>query len=1039
VRIYADLHVHSRFSRATGKDATLRQFALWAGRKGLALVGTGDFTHPAWFGEIRDQLVPAEQGLFRLNPRDEEAARAQLPAACRDAVQPVRFILSVEVSTIYKAQDATRKVHHVIVVPDLAAAERLSRGLARIGNIASDGRPILGLDSRDLLEIALESGPGSFLIPAHVWTPWFSALGSKSGFDSIADCYRDLAGHIFAIETGLSSDPAMNRRVSALDSYRLVSNSDAHSPAKLAREACIFDADLSFGSIRGALETGKGYLGTIEFFPEEGKYHLDGHRKCNVRLEPAETRRNKGLCPVCGKPVTVGVMNRVEELADRPEAPRQAGGAAFRSAIPLPEILGEIIGAGPDTKGVTAAYGQLLDQLGPELFILDSLPLEELARKSSANFVEAVARMRDGRVIREGGYDGEYGTIRLFGPGELAVRDDAPLLLDAPAAPRRTRRKSAPAGVAPEQQRSGVSPAAVRETPEPYGTCPRELAGLDSEQRLAAETLDGPLMIVAGPGTGKTRTLTQRLAWLIRSRGADPASCLAITFTNRAAAEMRERLAGLLPPDQAGAVPVLTFHALGLRLIREWSGRLGFGAVPRVADEDEMLAAAAAALNVEFGEAVKALTRVSLAKRGFNAIPDPAADAERDAYDAAMRARGLLDFEDLIALPLALLERDGEALAQCRSRFAWVSVDEFQDVDQRQYRLMKLLAPPESNLCVIGDPDQAIYGFRGSDVRCFEMFSNDYPAARTVSLTRNYRSDGAIVKGAVQAIAPQTLVAGRRLFPERGASTRIVMHDSASEAGEAAFVARTVESLMGGASFHAVDSGRAEPGAPGSFAFSDFAVLYRTESVSAPVAEALARAGLPFQKRSHRRLAENASVRRVVAQMEAVRVGDGPAGRLEAVAASAPADDPGHAMAREALRPIAARCADMAQFRSDLALASDADLWDPRAQCVSLLTIHAAKGLEFPVVFVVGCEDGVLPLRVGKDTDMAEERRLFFVAMTRARDRLYLCRARRRSWRGTGRSLPPSPFLEDIERAIADHQRSESRAHLPRAEQMDLL
>lgn len=1038
MKLYADLHVHSRFSRATGKDATLRQFALWAGRKGLALVGTGDFTHPAWSGEIRDLLVPAEQGLFRLNPRDEEAVRAQLPAACRDAVQPARFILSVEVSTIYKAGDVTRKVHHVIVVPDLAAADRFSRGLARIGNIASDGRPILGLDSRDLLEIALESGPGSFLIPAHVWTPWFSALGSKSGFDSIADCYRDLAGHIFAIETGLSSDPAMNRRVSALDRYRLVSNSDAHSPAKLAREACMFDADLSFDSIRGALETGKGYLGTIEFYPEEGKYHLDGHRKCDVRLEPAETRRNKGLCPVCGKPVTVGVMNRVEELADRPDAPRQAGAAAFRSAIPLPEILGEIIGTGPDSKGVTAAYGQLLDQLGPELFILDNLPLEEMAGKASARFVEAVARMRDGRVIREAGYDGEYGTIRLFSPAELAGHDDAPLLLDAPAAPRRPRRKSAPAP-ASEQAQSVPRPAAVREAPESYGTCPLELAGIDPDQRLAAETLDGPLIIVAGPGTGKTRTLIHRLAWLIRSRGADPASCLAITFTNRAAAEMRERLAGLLPPDQAGVVPVLTFHALGLRLVREWSARLGFSAAPRVADEDELLAAAAAALNVGFGDAVKALTRVSLAKRGFTAIPDPAVEAERAACGAVMRERGLLDFEDLILLPLALLERDAEALDQCRRRFAWISVDEFQDVDHRQYRLMKLLAPPEANLCVIGDPDQAIYGFRGSDVRCFEMFSRDYPAARTVSLTRNYRSDGAIVKGAVQAIAPQTLVAERRLSAERGTSTRIVMHDSASEAGEAAFVARTIESLMGGASFHAVDSGRAEPGAPGSFAFTDFAVLYRTESQSAAVAEALTRTGLPFQRRSHRRLAENASVRRVVADMEAVRGGDGPAGRLDATAASAPSDDPGYALAREALKPIAARCTDMAEFRSELALASDADLWDPRAQCVSLLTIHAAKGLEFPVVFVVGCEDGVLPLRVGKETDMAEERRLFFVAMTRARDRLYLCRARRRPWRGTGRSLSPSPFLADIERALADHQRSEARSHLPHAEQLGLF
>ena len=317
MRFHADLHIHSKYSRATSRDLDLEHLAWWAARKGIAVVGTGDFTHPAWRAELKDKLVAAEPGLFRLRDDIEKGIAEKLPPACR---ADVRFMLEVEISTIYKKAERTRKIHHLIYAPDFATADRISERLARIGNIASDGRPILGLDSRNLLEITLESSPDAYLVPAHIWTPWFAALGSQSGFDSIAQCYGDLSGHIFAVETGLSSDPAMNWRVSLLDRYRLASNSDAHSPGKLGREATTFDCDLDYFAIRRALATGQGYVGTVEFFPEEGKYHLDGHRKCNVRLTPAETRAHGGRCPVCGESATVGVLHRVEALADRSEA-----------------------------------------------------------------------------------------------------------------------------------------------------------------------------------------------------------------------------------------------------------------------------------------------------------------------------------------------------------------------------------------------------------------------------------------------------------------------------------------------------------------------------------------------------------------------------------------------------------------------------------------------------------------------------------------------------------------------------------------------
>ena len=417
MRFYADLHVHSRYSRATSRNCDLENLSYWGQKKGISVIGTGDFTHPAWFGEIKDKLAFAEPGLFRLRDDLEREIREKLPGSCRSIT---RFMLSVEISTIYKKGDKTRKIHHLIYAPSLHQAEFISRKLDRIGNIKSDGRPILGLDSRHLLEIVLEAGEGCYLVPAHIWTPWFAVLGSKSGFDSIDECYGDLAQHIFAVETGLSSDPEMNRLVSGLDRYRLVSNSDAHSPAKLGREACIFNTDLDYFSMRRALETGAGYGGTAEFFPEEGKYHLDGHRKCNIRLAPEKSRELGGICPVCNRPLTLGVLHRVRELADRQEQAKTETTDPFVSLIPLPEVIAETKGVGPGSKTVAREYDRVLNRLGAELPILTDIPLEEIqSHSSSPLFPEAIARMRNGDVIREAGYDGEYGRIKLFHEEEM--------------------------------------------------------------------------------------------------------------------------------------------------------------------------------------------------------------------------------------------------------------------------------------------------------------------------------------------------------------------------------------------------------------------------------------------------------------------------------------------------------------------------------------------------------------------------------------------------------------------------------------------
>jgi uncharacterized protein (TIGR00375 family) len=417
----ADLHIHSRYSRACSRSLEPESLYRWCQLKGITVLGTGDFTHPAWAAELKSKLVEAEPGLYRLRPGLESPQDARVPDSCR---APVRFLLEGEISCIYKRNGKVRKVHHLVFAPSLAAAERISARLGAIGNIRSDGRPILGLDSRDLLSIVRESDPQAYLVPAHAWTPHFAVFGSESGFDSLEECFGDLAREIFAVETGLSSDPPMNWRLSALDRLALISNSDAHSPEKLGREANLFDCELSYAGLFSALRgrDPKRFLKTLEFFPEEGKYHADGHRKCDARLDPAETIRRGGLCPACGKPVTVGVLHRVEKLADRKKGKRPVGAADFESLIPLKEALGQVLRVGPASVKVDALYHRLLARFGPELRILREVPPSDLEREGLPLVALALDRMRKGKVSLEPGYDGEYGVISLLDEKDFRSR-----------------------------------------------------------------------------------------------------------------------------------------------------------------------------------------------------------------------------------------------------------------------------------------------------------------------------------------------------------------------------------------------------------------------------------------------------------------------------------------------------------------------------------------------------------------------------------------------------------------------------------------
>jgi len=409
MRFVADFHIHSRYSLATSSQLAPETLDLWARKKGINVVGTGDAVHPKWLSELKEKLSPLDNGLFTLKKKFMHEQVKELKET-----DGVGFILTVELSCIYKRDGKTRKVHNIVVAPSFDAIDKMCKKLSMIGNIVSDGRPILGLDSQDLLDIVLSADEKAFIIPAHIWTPWFSVLGSKSGFDTVDECYGSLSKHIFAVETGLSSDPKMNRQCSFLDKYTLVSNSDAHSPENLGREANIFNTIVSYDAIVKSLKgLDNGFVGTIEYFPEEGKYHLDGHRKCAISWEPSVTEKHKGICPVCGKEVTFGVASRVHELADRKESDAPYKGKPFYSITPLKNILSEIYGVGHASKKIAAVYEKLISEKGSEFSILLDIPIGEL-EKTDPKLAAGIDNMRQGRVTLCSGYDGVFGTVKVF-------------------------------------------------------------------------------------------------------------------------------------------------------------------------------------------------------------------------------------------------------------------------------------------------------------------------------------------------------------------------------------------------------------------------------------------------------------------------------------------------------------------------------------------------------------------------------------------------------------------------------------------------
>ncbi|MGE5558236.1 MAG: UvrD-helicase domain-containing protein [Bacillota bacterium] len=1116
MKFIADFHIHSHYSIATSRQCDPENLCRWAARKGLALIGTGDFTHPAWRKELREKLAPAEEGLYKLKAEYLPDG----PEGAGFAPSQIRFIVSGEISSIYKRYGKTRKVHNLVLLPDLDAADKLASSLAEIGNINADGRPILGLDSRNLLEMCLEKCAESVFIPAHIWTPHFSLFGANSGFETIEECFDDLTSYIFALETGLSSDPSMNWRLSAIDRFRLVSNSDAHSPANLAREANFFDTDFSFHGIRAALsgENPAGFAGTLEFYPEEGKYHYDGHRNCGICWKPSETKSHRGICPVCGGKVTIGVLHRVEELADRPERYRPPHVPGYECLVPLNDIIADALDSAPAAKSVQERYQYLINAFGAELDILRHIPVVDISAKAGRLIGEGVDRARGGRLEIRPGFDGKYGRIQIFsaneradlggqgslfkskkkavrpGPGEKPgkKKDFFELALEI-TPPRKTYRKSHSVSV----------------------NFPLSLDSLNDAQREAVISRGRPLMVIAGPGTGKTQTLTARIAYLLKE-GVAPGAITAVTFTNKASEAMRKRLHDMAPKSAVNCLHIGTFHRICLDMLR---GMDEYARI-NILDERDSLAVLQEALEGqdELKEAGKIQREISLLKSiGILADASMLPAAYRRAYQryqALLLEYGAFDFDDILLASEKLWEADSQFRKAAGIKFSHLLVDEFQDINTVQYKLIRQWAGYGENLFVIGDPDQAIYGFRGADYRFFGSLAEDYPRIKIIQLRTNYRSRPPILSAANSVIAhnPDTIRA--ELNGCLSGGHHVTVMEASSDLAEGIAVVKEINRLVGGATMLEAHGQRSRPGPESNayLSFAEIAVLFRTGQQAGILERCFLREGIPYRVIGQKSFLQEEGVAELLQFFKALvepenifhwmqvfrqqyfRISSGTwekirkqhsAGRsIPEIAAYISRESagpekksfdrlmdaytryhacldntaPGVLFARwleenkaeespgiRHLLRAAEEYVNIADFLYNFSFGREADWTRKGENCqgpeaVTLMTIHAAKGLEFPAVFVTGVEDGLLPLiRNEGENNMEEERRLFFVATTRARERLYYSFAQKRRRRGAMEMMESSRFLNEIPPRYLDWFRQDRKKRDHAGKQMNLF
>ncbi len=1027
----ADLHIHSKYSRATSKFSDIPNLYKYALIKGINVLGTGDFTHPAWFQEIKEYLIPDGKGLFDLK---EEVRREILKDIPYLSNSIMKFILSVEISSIYKKNGKVRKIHNVILMPDLESVEKFNKKLEGIGNIHSDGRPILGLDSKTLFEIALEVNPDIMFIPAHIWTPWFSLFGAKSGFDDIKECFEDLTDNITALETGLSSDPPMNWRLSMIDKFNLVSNSDAHSPDNLAREANLFNTELSYKAIFNALKNkeSKEFLGTVEFFPEEGKYHLDGHRNCGVRLTPKEAIKNNLICPVCGKPITIGVLHRVEELADREEGEKPPIYKDFESLVPLKEIIAEAMGIGKNSVKVLNIYNGLIEKLGSELHILRDISIEDIKEASSEIIAEGIRRVRNKEIELLAGFDGEYGQIKIFTEDERTTNAAQMLLISQKFLTKKDKLK--PRHISIKRSVPDIKIETIEEE--------IEIKNVSQEEAIKNE--DYPEVVIAGPGSGKTYTLIQKVIYLIKEKNLYPENILAFTFTNKAASEILERVKKEIPDSEK--IKVGTFHSIAYEILKE--NNIPF----EIFDDNDVSLLIKRILN---GLKIKKSTasiinKIKLIKTNLQNINNEEEEFKKifDLYQTELKKYNGMDYEDIIIYTLRLFKDSPEVLQKYHNKYKFILIDEFQDITILEYKFVIALSNKGKNLFIIGDPDQSIYKFRGAKPELLKSIISKFNRGKKIYLNINYRNPSLIFKGAAAVIKDISEFFNKEdinIITTSRVKEKINILKAPTELSAAIQTAKLITELTGGSNMAQSDMlGELFK----TYSFSDIAILVRLSSQIPLLEETLITEGIPYKILGAKSFLDTTGLRAIINfirllmepfnKFRLIQIITTPFFKIEEklikeieneenpkiimndilnksknsnlhtlsdiymeLIGLEPDNRPDQIFKIinfpeiknfNRLKQIALSFNTVGDFLKNILLGKEQDIDyanNLEKETVSILTLHSAKGLEFPVVIIFEVNDGIIPY-TEREYDLDEERRLFYVGMTRSKEKLYL-------------------------------------------------
>lgn len=1249
----ADLHIHSPYTQGGHRDLSLESIALWAMRKGVHLVGTGDWTHPKWWNELRSKLIPAEDGLFRLRDDVAELVRQQLPSKLHEA--KLRFVLQAELSNVYEQDGKVRKIHHLLFVPDFARAQHIQKQLTAFGDLSADGRPTVSLSSRDFVELVSESSHRSFVIPAHIWHPWHGLLGSSHGFQELESCYGDMKPQLFALETGLSSVPSMSRRCSQLDSFSLVSFSNARRPEQIGREATLINSELTYDTVFQALREDsleEPKVQTLECYPEKGRYFLDGHQSCELRLTPQEYRIHQGRCPVCQKPLTQGVLHRIEELSDRTQqAAIRKTQARFMQLLSLPEILSETLEAPLHSNKLKQCYLDVLQEFGTEFALLRHVPIEDIQRSQIPLLSEAIQRVRAGYLQLTAGYDGEEGKVRIFREGEskstslslfswsdpafesfpaesagsqispsdtdeeakhkesshqlhlfpLAVAsDEAPEahsineketeqaekpvsnhLVAKPDQPstssnRSDSKKTDSSGSVAAQLKPSKSPdisqapaekkpsgptalaanltsrAAQRLSPPTRAkTTPRVvppqqlLAGLNTEQRAAVLHTGSPLQLVAGPGTGKTKTLIHRLAHHIASGHVLAQHAVVLTFTHEAANHFQRELFSLLG-NSAHRVFVGTFYKFCHMLLQEYradqlQGSKGSESneIPPELPASLLGAFERLALLETLSEELDApcdrrtlrytMDRISWAKQNLLSPEDLSDDQEHSEaflslyrrYQNYLLRNRRYDLDDLLFETVRVLRSNPDRCQWLQLQFRAFFIDEYQELNEAQYRLLRFVVSDFAELCVAGDPDQQVYGYCGSQRKFFDQFVHDFSPphreAVKLALWRNYRSPETVMEAAHQIIHKQNDPQRVQTLATHAGPLYIplsVYPDAESESEGIAlqikdFAKHTVTpqpQLVPEVSVPRETDSPSEDSVPLAplrdeehyykvRGYRDIAILYRSSQQLPLLESALTKAKIPYQLTRSGSMTSHGDMQLLLGLLRCLSFPNQPALSLPLVLRYWPGISrstlralrafpqqspytPAEALTKaievtpippdqhpplkelvrflkrihslsskqrnsrdllecliselqkihppellptgprlQALLAVSLQSITPQKLLQYLLLEHAPNIPPPLSDSVNLLPLRASKGREFPIVIVPGCEEGLLPWKetIDHPSLLAEERRLFFLGITRCSQMLWLTQTTRRVILNEPHALAPSRYLKEIQ------------------------